>query len=281
MSTEKSHLLPNGYTIRQTIVDELRLAVVELICTTIFQFIICTSVVAAQIRIESVNHGLSDTPLLIAGLVNAFGVVFVVSAFGPTSGGFINPAVTIVAGLGRKISWRATIFFVVAQLAGSTLGAALTFVMIPNATSDNFGLLGGFAIQEPFNATRTYCFEILLTGILVFIIQLVALDPPRALQPGEALMAPFVIGLTVGALVITGGYLSGACMNPARAFGPAVLLSLPNSWIFMTAPVCGGVLSFLFHQLYKKLLPSVVQPGVPGVPSWPNPARPLVAPLVD
>eukprot|EP01116_Phalansterium_solitarium_P020343 TRINITY_DN5978_c0_g1_i1.p1 TRINITY_DN5978_c0_g1~~TRINITY_DN5978_c0_g1_i1.p1 ORF type:complete len:209 (-),score=16.53 TRINITY_DN5978_c0_g1_i1:227-853(-) len=207
MSTEKSHLLPNGYTIRQTIVDELRLAVVELICTTIFQFIICTSVVAAQIRIESVNHGLSDTPLLIAGLVNAFGVVFVVSAFGPTSGGFINPAVTIVAGLGRKISWRATIFFVVAQLAGSTLGAALTFVMIPNATSDNFGLLGGFAIQEPFNATRTYCFEILLTGILVFIIQLVALDPPRALQPGEALMAPFVIGLTVGALVITGGYL--------------------------------------------------------------------------
>lgn len=90
-------------------------------------------------------------------------------------------------------------------------------------------------------------FEIVMTFGLVYTVYATALDPKK----GEVgIIAPLAIGLLVGANILAGGAFTGASMNPAVSFGPAVVsLDFTNHWVYWAGPLIGGALAAIVYQL--------------------------------
>lgn len=89
--------------------------------------------------------------------------------------------------------------------------------------------------------------EIVLTFSLLFSIYGTIVDPKKAITPG---LGPLLVGLVVGADVLAGGPFSGASMNPARSFGPALATwNWTDHWVYWVGPLIGGPLASLVYEL--------------------------------
>jgi len=163
-------------------------------------------------------------------LAFAFVVIAMVYALGHVSGAHINPAVTVAFWSARRFPAREVIPYVVAQCVGAAAAAAtLRAVLGP------VGHLGATLPAIPIGAA--FAIEWLLSFALMLVIMAVATDDRVA--PG---FAPLAVGLTVGFCALTGGPLTGASMNPARSFGPAVVGGLWTAhWIYWLAPITGMI----------------------------------------
>jgi MIP family channel proteins len=163
-------------------------------------------------------------------LAFAFVVIAMVYALGHVSGAHINPAVTVAFWSARRFPAREVIPYVVAQCVGAAAAAAtLRAVLGP------VGHLGATLPTIPIGAA--FAIEWLLSFALMLVIMAVATDDRVA--PG---FAPLAVGLTVGFCALTGGPLTGASMNPARSFGPAVVGGLWTAhWIYWLAPITGMI----------------------------------------
>jgi aquaporin Z len=166
-----------------------------------------------------------------------------VSATMAISGGHLNPAVTLGALLGKKITFPAAIGYVIAQCLGGIAGAAVIQLAVPMSTLDAVGM-GTPALGNGVGAGMGVVTEIVLTFFLVFVVYGTAIDS-RAPRVGG-----LFIGLTVALDILMGGPISGAAMNPARHLGPALLGGgLQNTWIYWVGPLVGGGLAGLvYHQ---------------------------------
>ena len=168
----------------------------------------------------------------VAGIALAFAfvVIAMVYALGHVSGAHINPAVTIAFWSARRFPARDVIPYVVAQCAGAAAAAAtLRAILGP------VGHLGATLPAIPIGAA--FVIEWLLSFVLMLVIMAVATDDRVA--PG---FAPLAVGLTVGFCALTGGPLTGASMNPARSFGPAVAGGFwAAHWLYWLAPITGMV----------------------------------------
>ncbi len=187
-----------------------------------------------------------------------------VSALGHISGGHFNPAVTVGILVGRKIEPLLALYYIIAQLVGGVLaGLALRLVFAestwgpvhlgtPDVARDAAGnALVGFG--------QGTLLEALLTFFLVWAVYATAVDP-RAVR-----IAGFGIGLTVLVDILVGGPLTGAAMNPARAFGPALAAGyFPiEQLIYWIGPLIGGaVAGWLYTYLF--LSTPDVAPPAPG-----------------
>jgi MIP family channel proteins len=168
----------------------------------------------------------------VAGIALAFAfvVIAMVYALGHVSGAHINPAVTIAFWSARRFPARDVIPYVVAQCAGAAAAAAtLRAILGP------VGNLGATVPAIPIGAA--FVIEWLLSFVLMLVIMAVATDDRVA--PG---FAPLAVGLTVGFCALTGGPLTGASMNPARSFGPAVAGGVwAAHWVYWLAPITGMI----------------------------------------
>lgn len=183
------------------------------------------------------------------GVALAFGVIIavMVAATGHISGGHINPAVSIGLTVTGHLPWRELPLYLLGQFIGATLGA-LTLL----------GIFGSQALALTVNAPALHvslfqatCVEALLTAFLVFVISAVATD-----SQGIGKLAPFAIGATILVDALWGGPLTGASMNPARSFGPALVsLHWANLWVYFVGPIVGGIIGALVYQLIR--LPAV------------------------
>jgi len=174
---------------------------------------------------------------LVFGLV----VMAMIYATGHLSGAHINPAVTIAFTLTRHFPVRDAVAYIAAQLAGATAAALVLLA----AWSDKPAQLGA---TVPTVATGTaLLYEVILTALLMFVIIAVATDT-RAVGAAAAL----AIGGTVGLDALFGGPITGASMNPARSFGPALASGTwTDFWIYVTGPIAGAALGAFAYQLIR------------------------------
>lgn len=166
------------------------------------------------------------------GIALAFGLIIMVmvASIGHVSGAHINPAVTIAFAASRHFPVREIGPYIAAQALGATAGSALLVYGLGLGLEAATTLPSGGTIQA-------WLCELVLTAILMFVITSVATDT-RAV--GE--LAAISIGATVAVGAIWGGPISGASMNPARSFGPALIGGLWQShWIYWTAPILGAL----------------------------------------
>jgi MIP family channel proteins len=184
-----------------------------------------------------------DGALGTAGIGVVFGLIIMVMIYatGHLSGAHINPAVTIAFTLTRHFAWRDATAYIVAQLAGAT-AAALVLLAV---WSEKPAALGATVPSVAVGSALVY--EVILTAILMFVIIAVATDT-RAVGAAAAI----AIGGTVGLDAIFGGPVTGASMNPARSFGPALAAGeWQDFWIYVLGPVVGAALGAVAYQLIR------------------------------
>ena len=200
----------------------------------------------------------------VIGLVHVFALFMLIQTLAVVSGAHFNPAVTVAMTALRQIKPPDALIYVVAQLAGAVAAALVTkavLVEFPNAEAVNFGAT---AVGDRLNgeALLGALVEGIGTFFLVWAIIGVAVNPR-----GSKEWAALVIGGTLGLVVFVAGPLTGAGINPARWFGPALVASEFgdfNDWFFafVLAPVLGALLA---AALYFNLFMSPGKKGEEGM----------------
>jgi MIP family channel proteins len=184
-----------------------------------------------------------DGALGAVGVALTFGLIIMVMIYatGHLSGAHINPAVTVAFTLTRHFPPREAVVYVAAQLSGAVAGALLLLAVWP----DQPAALG--ATVPSVGAASAFAYELVLTAILMFVIMAVATDT-RAVGAAAAI----AIGGTVGLDALFGGPVTGASMNPARSFGPALVSGeWTDFWLYVAGPVAGAALGALAYQLVR------------------------------
>lgn len=177
------------------------------------------------------------------GVALVFGLVIMVMVYatGHLSGAHINPAVTVAFALTRHFPVREAAAYVAAQLGGATAGALLLLAL----WTDRPAHLG--ATVPSVGAGSALAYEVVLTAFLMFVIMAVATDT-RAVGAAAAI----AIGGTVGLDALFGGPVTGASMNPARSFGPALASGTwTDFWVYLAGPVAGAAIGALAYQLVR------------------------------
>jgi MIP family channel proteins len=186
----------------------------------------------------------SSTDIVPIALAHGLALAVAVSAFGPLSGGHFNPAVTFGLAVAGKHPWSRLPTYWIAQLVGGVVaGYALryAFDFAPSAADKtHLGTPGlGAGVGQP----EAIVVEGLLTVFLLWAVFGTAVSPlaPR--------IAGFGIGLTVAADILVGGPITGASMNPARWFGPAVASGFyDNALVYWIGPLIGAALAGLSYR---------------------------------
>jgi MIP family channel proteins len=186
----------------------------------------------------------------VIGVGMVFGLVIMVMVYatGHLSGAHINPAVTIAFTLTRHFPARDALAYVAAQVAGAATAALLLLAV----WTDRPAHLGATLPHVGVGSALVY--EIALTAFLMFVIMAVATDT-RAVGAAAAI----AIGGTVGLDAIFGGPVTGASMNPARSFGPALAAGeWGDFWVYVVGPVIGATIGALAYQLVRGARPAPV-----------------------
>ena len=184
-----------------------------------------------------------DGALGAVGVSLVFGLIIMVMVYatGHISGAHINPAVTIAFTLTRHFAPRDAVAYVAAQVLGATVGALVLLAV----WTDEPASLG--ATVPSVGAGSAFVYELILTAFLMFVIMAVATDT-RAVGAAAAI----AIGGTVGLDALFGGPVTGASMNPARSFGPALVAGeWRDFWVYLAGPVAGAALGAFAYQLVR------------------------------
>lgn len=217
--------------------DDLRATSAEFLGTGLLVFFGSGTVVVTGTLGEG---DLTPDRLLTIALAFGFIVAAVVAATGRISGAHINPAVTSAAPITGHIRPVRGLLYIGGQLAGAVGGALLIVAVVPG----DGGTLGATSLGLDVGPGAGLLTETILTFALVFVIFGTAVDPK-----GPNSLAPLLIGLTVAVDIMIGGPLTGASMNPARSFGPALVAGeWPAHWIYWIGPIVGGSLAALVYQ---------------------------------
>jgi MIP family channel proteins len=200
----------------------------------------------------------------VIGLVHAFVLFMLIQTLAVISGAHFNPAITVALTAIRQIRPADALVYVVLQLAGGILGALLTKGLLThfgNAAAVHYGAVG---VSQALNhgIFLGMLAEAFGTFFLVWAVVGVAVNPA-----GLKDWAGLAIGATLGGLVMIFGPLTGAGLNPARAFGPALVGHHFDGvghflWVYTVAPVVGGVLAAL---LYAYVFTTSGKQGVRGM----------------
>jgi MIP family channel proteins len=166
------------------------------------------------------------------------------SATGGISGGHLNPAVTLGLLVGSKIDARRAAAYWFAQLAGAVLAAVMVAGLLRSGdvTGRELVFKGTPALGKGATGLQSIGIEAVLTFFLVFVVYGSAVDS-RAPKIGG-----LAIGLTVALDILFGGPFTGAAMNPARTFGPAIVGGQwDHHYVYWIGPLIGGALAGLVY----------------------------------
>ncbi|GIK77871.1 MAG: hypothetical protein BroJett022_15610 [Actinomycetes bacterium] len=193
-----------------------------------------------------------DGVLGAVGVALVFGLIIMVMVYatGHLSGAHINPAVTVAFTLTRHFPARDALAYIAAQLIGAVCGALLLAAIWTSHPAS----LGATVPSVSVGSALAY--EIVLTAFLMFVIMAVATDT-RAVGAAAAI----AIGATVGLDALFGGPITGASMNPARSFGPALVAGeWTDFWLYVVGPIAGAALGGFAYQLVRGQTPPTNAP---------------------
>jgi MIP family channel proteins len=174
-----------------------------------------------------------------------FGLIIavMVCAVGHISGAHLNPAVTLGLFAGRKHSLHDTVFYILVQLLAAVAAAGILQLL----DHEGYGVAKAATVPGPgVSVAQALVWEIILTFFLVFTVFGTAVD-----KRGPNVIAGVMIGLVVAVDIMIGGPYTGASMNPARSFGPALIGRVWTvHWVYWAGPIIGGVLAGLIYNLF-------------------------------
>ena len=195
---------------------------------------------AIILSVVAFGDGLSIESIIMISLGHGAVIGLMVYAFGHISGAHINPAVTIPMMITKKISVQDGIGYIIFQLIGAIVAALSLKAILPELGAKvNFGTQGGPSELLNSSIIAGVTVEIILTFFLVTVIFLTAVH-----KKAPAGIHGISIGGMVFLLHLVGVPLTGASMNPARTFGPAVVSGFWElHWIYWLAPIVGGIIA--------------------------------------
>jgi aquaporin TIP len=183
-----------------------------------------------------------QTPLHIA-LANGLVIAVMVSAVGLVSGGFFNPAITIAFVITRRINARLAALYLLVQFGAAALAALLLKWVFPHGASSGTHI--GAPVLNSISSGKGLVIEAVLTFFLVWVVFATAVDPRGTFRQ----VAGLAIGLTVVFDGLVGVSLTGAAVNPARAFGPELVGNYwPHFWIWYVGPIAGAAIAALIYE---------------------------------
>ncbi|XP_050690660.1 aquaporin AQPAn.G-like isoform X2 [Eriocheir sinensis] len=219
-------------------VSTWKAVVAELIGTMLLTLIVCGSCITWD----------KTQPPTIVQISFAVGIIVasMVQAIGHVSGGHINPAVTCGMLVTRYVSVSRALLYIVAQCLGALAGSGILKGITPEANQGNLGMT---MLGEGVNQGQAFGVEVLMTFILVLTIFGVC-DEHRGDIKGSA---PLAIGLAVTCAHLAAIPYTGAAMNPARSFGPAVVTGIwEDHWVYWAGPILGGIAAALIYNYVFK-----------------------------
>jgi glycerol uptake facilitator protein len=208
--------------------------------------ILCTFGIGAAVSVTAAADG---GGLLIVALAHGLALAVAIYAFGSVSGGHFNPTVTLALAARGRFAWRDVPGYVLAQLLGGILAAALVYAAYAN-TALGAGLgATGFAPSVSFG--QAVLAEAL--GAFILVTAVFALGgTPHGVHG-------FGIGLALATQIMVFGPLTGASVNLARTLGPDVVLSLAGmsvAWsqllVYLVSPLIGGLAAAFLHDLVTR-----------------------------
>jgi len=182
------------------------------------------------------------------GIAFAFGltVLAMVYAIGNISGCHINPAISLSMLVAGRLGWKDTIFYVIFQCVGAVLAALLLWLVASGMPDYSLAVNGlgqnGYGALSPGKFDLLSCFvaEVVLTALFLFVIfGSISKNAPVG-------FAGLAIGLSLVLIHLIGIPITGTSVNPARSFGPALVVggeALSQLWLFWVAPIIGGILA--------------------------------------
>ena len=208
---------------------------------------------AALVLIGCGSAVIAGSHIGFLGISLAFGLVVLVLvyAIGPISGCHVNPAITVAMLVAGKINAKDGVGYIVAQCIGGIIGAGILLVIASGRPEYSVATAGlgqnGYGLQSPDHFSLMACFvaEIVLTALFLFVI----LGSTHANAPKG--FAGISIGLTLAFIHLVGIPITGTSVNPARSLGPAVFVggeAIAQLWLFIVAPIIGGVLSAMIWK---------------------------------
>lgn len=213
----------------------LKKCIAEFIGTFVLVLFGCGTAVAVGCSSSQPNAAYFMTAL-------AFGLVIVAMAYsiGNISGCHINPAVSIGVFCSGKMTAKEFVAYICSQFVGGIAGGAMLLAL--------FGKDSGLGTNALFQ--DNVWLSLLIEIILTFVFVLAILGVTSRVSNGQ--VAGIVIGLTLTLVHIFGIHFTGTSVNPARSFGPAIFAggaAFTNVWVFIVAPLVGGVLAALVYKL--------------------------------
>ena len=170
------------------------------------------------------------------GIAFAFGLAIVVAAFsiGTVSGAHLNPAVSIAMFVNKRLSSSELVNYILGQVVGAFLASASVFFLLANSGMSTASL-GENALASGVTVFGGFLFVLVIMTV-------------TSASKGNGEIAGLVIGLSLMAMILVRLNITGLSVNPARSLAPAVLVggaALQQVWIFILAPILGGVLAAL------------------------------------
>lgn len=228
-----------GTTEEVTHPTTLKAAISEFISTLIFVF----AGQGSGIAFNKLTSDGATTPagLVAASIAHGFALFVAVAVGWNISGGHVNPAVTFGAFMGGNITLFRLAWYWLAQLLGSTV-ASLLLRFTTSMSTGTFGLSSGVGVWQ------AVVLEIVMTFGLVYTVYATAIDPKKGTL---GTIGPIAIGFIVGANILVGGAFDGASMNPAIAFGPALVSwDWTHHWIYWVGPLIGGGIAGVVYEIF-------------------------------
>ncbi|NXL48602.1 AQP4 protein, partial [Podilymbus podiceps] len=182
---------------------------------------------------STINWGGSEKPLpvdmVLISLCFGLSIATMVQCFGHISGGHINPAVTVAMVCTRKISLAKSVFYILAQCLGAIVGAGILYLVTPPSVVGGLGVTAKKMVKGECSICKSLC-----KNKLYFC----------------SLTLKFLLGVTVKPSVLSPAInYTGASMNPARSFGPAVIMGRwENQWVYWVGPIIGAVLAGALYE---------------------------------
>jgi aquaporin TIP len=248
--------------------DSLRRGFAEFVGTFTLVFVGAGSILTfTKLFLPAFQQGGGDTAnaLGLLGVAFAHGLAIAVmaSAVGHISGAHFNPAITLGFLVTRRLAPVIALVYWIAQFGAAASAAILLKWLFPG-TIRNFAHLGTPGLGHGVSQWQGLVIEIVLTFFLVWVVFATAADPGGTFKS----IAGLAIGLTITLDILMGGPLTGAAMNPARAFGPQLVQAdWTKAWIWYAGPFAGAVVAALAYEWFylRPMRPAPVGPPETGV----------------
>jgi len=191
--------------------------------------------------------------LTLIALAHGFAIMVLIYAIGEVSGGHINPAVTWALLITNRLSVLRFFIYTFCQFLGAVVGSGILASITPPELR---GGMGCHNINPAMSTGQGLWAEVVYTFIFIFVVFATAISPfvgkiaPLSGEEyGPGKLTPFAIGMTILILHTVGIPMTGASMNPARSFGPAVVAGCwSNHWVYWLGPTIGSSIAAFVAQ---------------------------------